>query len=356
MTSLTESPHLPAPGEELIYPLPEPPSTGELIEVAPGVRWLRLPLPFALDHVNLWLIDEDDGATLVDTGIDRPESRAVWEQVLAGPLRHRPIRRIVCTHFHPDHMGLAGWLGARFGAPLLATAGEWAFARALSLDTGPRYVERQLAFYRRAGLDRDMLGEIGARGNSYAERVGPIPDTYQRLLDGMTLTLGGRPWRVITGRGHAPEHACLYCPDLDVLISGDQVLPRISPNVGVWPQEPDGDPLPLFLASLERLRILPGNVLVLPSHGRPFRGLRARLDTLAEHHRERLRLAEAACPDAGAGVSGAEVIPALFKRAMDTHQTIFAVGESLAHLHLLWHAGRLIRQTDAAGVARFRRL
>lgn len=354
------SPAVPAsstpPDDALRFPIASPPAHGQLLEVAPGVHWLRLPLPFALDHINLWVIDEGDGVTLVDTGIDRPQSREIWEQVLAGPLARKPIRRIIATHFHPDHMGLAGWLKARFDAPLLATTGEWAFARALALDLGPHYVERQVAFYRRAGVGPDMLAEIAGRGNTYADRVGPIPDSYQRLLDGMELNVGRRRWRVVVGRGHSPEHACLYCPELEVLISGDQVLPRISPNVGVWAQEPEGDPLPLFLASLERLKVLPENTLVLPAHGRPFHGLKPRVAALLAHHRERLRDTLEACPVSGEGQTAADLVPVLFKRRMDAHQTVFALGESLAHLHLLWHSGRLTRQVDGAGVARFRRV
>lgn len=339
---------------ELSYPWAEPPAAGTLHPVAEGVRWLRMPLPFALDHINLWVLDDADGAavSLVDTGIATDSTKAVWDALFAGPLAATPPARVICTHFHPDHMGLAGWLCGRFGIPLWATLAEWAFGQMLSQDVSDAYVETQVTFYRRAGFEAQTLDVVRARKNPYAPRVSPIPKSVRRLIDGEKFTVGGRSWEVVVGRGHAPEHAALYCADLGVLISGDQVLPRISPNVSVWPQEPEANPLGLFLDSLRTIKQrVPADVLVLPSHGRPFKGLHTRIDELIAHHADRLDDCLAACADGPK--TGMDILPVLFRRELDDHQTMFAIGESLAHLHALVADGRLVRSLDADGIWRF---
>ena len=338
----------------LSFPHEAPPASGEVTEVAEGVLWLRMTLPFVLNHINLWLLEDGPGWTIVDTGIANEDTKAVWERIFAETLGGKPVTRVLVTHFHPDHMGLAGWLCRRWQAPLWTTEGEWLWARSLSLDADDAsFVEEQRPFYRRTGIDAQAIATFAGRGNPYRGRVTPIPRSFERLQDGSELRIGGRLWRVVVGRGHAPEHACLYCPELRLFISGDQVLPKISPNVGVWPTEPEGNPLALFLSSLEKVRgAVLDDVLVLPSHNLPFRGLHARIEQLAQHHDERLAECEAAC---AAPKTVAEIVPVLFRRTLDAHQLGFALGEALAHLHYLVQTGRLARTRREDGIDLFRR-
>jgi glyoxylase-like metal-dependent hydrolase (beta-lactamase superfamily II) len=325
------------------------PESGTTIVVAPGVKWLRMPLPFALNHINLWLVEDGPGWAVVDTGLAVEPTHAIWERIFATELDGRPVTRVFVTHFHPDHMGNAGWLCRRFGVPLFVTETEWLWARALSLDgDDAAFSGEQAPFYRRTGLDAASLEIFAKRGNRYRPGVSPVPRSFRRLADGQEIEIGGRAWHVIVGRGHAPEHACLHCPELGVLISGDQVLPKISPNVGVWPTEPEADPLALYLSSLGKLRgAVPGDVLVLPSHNLPFRGFHTRIEQLLHHHEERLDTLEKACARPH---TAAELVPVLFKRELDSHQLGFAVGETLAHLQRLRYAGRIRRETRADGV------
>ena len=336
----------------LSFPHDAPPAPAALIEVAPGVRWLRMPLPFALDHINLWLLDEGDGWTIVDSGLNTAETQELWRRIFAGGLDGKPVKRLIVTHFHPDHMGLAGWLTETLKVPLWCTETEWLFARMLSLDTTEAFVANSAAFYARTGIDPDLQRSLASRGNAYRSRVTPIPSAFHRLGDGQRFQIGRREWRVVVGRGHAPEHACLYCAELDLLIAGDQVLPKISPNVSLWPQEPEADPLALYLASLEKIRReVPETALVLPSHGLPFRGLYRRIEQLQQHHDARLAELEAACAEP---CTAAEIVPILFRRALDAHQVGFAVGEALSHLHYLMSKERLVRSERSDGVYLYR--
>lgn len=325
--------------------------TATLKEVAPGVHWLRMPLPFALDHINLWVLDDGDGWTLVDTGINREEVRAAWEVLFAGPLKGRPVKRVIVTHFHPDHMGLAGWLCEKFAVPLWTTGTEWAIARKLYDDSGPEHAARARSFYAAAGFDAALMAEVDKRQNPYPKRISVVPETFHKIADGDVIDVGGRDWRVIIGTGHSPEHACLYAQDAKVLISGDQILPKITPNVSVWPQFPEMNPLNLFLESLNKFRGLDPETLVLPSHNWPFKGLHKRLDQLAHHHDERLDDVVRACAEP---LNATQVLGHLFKRELDSHQLFFAIGESLAHLHYLMGEGRIVRETGADGVDLFR--
>lgn len=326
--------------------------TGILKQVAPGVHWLRMPLPFQLNHINLWVLEDDDGWTLVDTGINREETQAAWEGLFAGPLAGRPVNRIIVTHFHPDHMGLAGWLTEKFGVEMWATEKEWGTASGLYRDTGPEHVDRARVFYQAAGFNDELMIEVDKRQNPYPTRVSLIPESYRKIVDGEMIDIGGRDWRVIVGTGHSPEHACLYCLDDHILISGDQILPKITPNVSVWPQFPEMDPLSLFLASIDKFRDLASDTLVLPSHNWPFHGLIERLDQLAHHHDERLDEVVAAC--AVEPLTGTDVLKHLFKRKLDTHQLFFAIGESLAHLHYLESQDRITKESGPGGVDLFR--
>ena len=257
------------------------------------------------------------------------------------------MTRVIATHFHPDHMGLIGWLTDLWQVDVWATLGEWAFARLLSLDSSDSYMTGVRAFYHAAGFDDDLLSMLVQRRNQYQERAGPIPARYHRLREGDTVAVGGRNWRILIGTGHSPEHACLYCEELGVLISGDQVLPKISPNISVWHQEPDADPLSLFLDSLSQFRRLPAETLVLPSHNWPFTGLHSRVDELAHHHDARLNETLAACDEPRTGM---DIVSLLFKRELDSHQVVFALGESLAHLHLLLGRGDIVRRARSDGV------
>jgi glyoxylase-like metal-dependent hydrolase (beta-lactamase superfamily II) len=334
----------------LNFPVASPPAPGETCEIAAGVHWLRMPLPFALNHINLWLVEDGPGWTAVDTGYAMPETMALWERIFAASLGGRPVTRVLVTHYHPDHIGLADWLCRRWQAPLWTTEKEWLFARVMSRD-GEDSTPIRRAFAHRAGLDAAAADLFSERHNGYRRGVPAVPPSFHRVVDGMNVEIGGREWRVVVGEGHAPELACLYCAETGVLISGDQVLPKISPNVSVGPHEPEGDPLARFLHSLDKLReAVPPEVLVLPSHNLPFYGLHERLAELAAHHRARCGEIVAACARPH---SASDLLPLLFRRRLDSHQTAFALGEALAHLHYLMAEGAIERTIDADGVARF---
>lgn len=317
------------------------PETGTTVEVAAGVRWLRMPLPFALDHINLWLLDDGEGCAAVDTGIAMDVVKQAWKSALAG----RQLKRQIVTHFHPDHLGLAGWLEAETGAPLLMTQGEYLTACVVAAGLAPFDIPSMIAHFRRHGLDAARCAALEARGNAYRRGVPAIPATFQPLFHDDMLTIGRHDWRVIVGRGHAPEHASLYCADLGVLIAGDMLLPRISTNVGAFAAAPRLDALQLYLDSIERLAELPDDTLVLPSHGRPFRGIAARVAELHAHHAARCADLLAACADGPR--SAADLLEVLFGRPIDDpHQTLFAMGEAIAHLNHLERQGRLQRGTE----------
>jgi len=334
----------------LQFPVAASPRPGETLAIASGVHWLRMPLPFALDHINLWLLEDGPGWTIVDTGYAMPRTKELWEQVFAEGLRGLPVSRVIVTHYHPDHIGLADWLTRRWQVPLWVTEKEWLSARVMSRgaeDFGPL----RRSFARRAGLGEAESELFGERENSYRRGVPSVPAGFQRLADGMAVEIGGQEWRVIVGEGHAPELACLYCAESGVLISGDQVLPRISPNISVQAHEPDGDPLARYLASLAKLRdTVPGETLVLPSHNLPFFGLHARIDSLAAHHRARCDDVIAACHIPKTAL---ELVKVLFRRTLDGHQMGFALGEALAHLNFLVHQRVLDRILENDGVDRY---
>jgi glyoxylase-like metal-dependent hydrolase (beta-lactamase superfamily II) len=306
-----------------------------------------MPLPFALDHVNLWLLRDEGGWTAVDTGFAVDAVRSAWQQILP----EHPLVRLLVTHFHPDHLGLATWLQAETGAQFWMPPQEYATAQFFFHQIAGFSVAAGVKAFRQHGLPEAGLLRLEQQGNSYRFGVPGIPDTYRPLQTGQALRVGGHDWRVITGQGHSPEHASLHCQDLGVLISGDMLLPRISTNIGYSPTTPDLDPLGRFLDSLERFRPLPEDTLVLPSHGLPFRGLHTRIDQLRLHHAERCEVLLAACRKGPR--SAFELLPVLFERDFtDIHQTYFAMGEAIAHLVHLEKRGELVRQTER-GVHRF---
>ena len=348
---------------QIHYPLGDAlPLEGATLEVAPGVRWVRMGLPFALDHINLWLLrdrqpDADgalvDGWTIVDCCIDSAATRAQWEQIFANCLEGLPILRVIVTHMHPDHIGLAHWLCERWNARLWISATDYNVARVAVYDPQGFGGEAGADFYALHGAqDPSFLAHVRGRASYFPNLVPALPARFHRLMDGDTLNIGGRAWRCISGYGHAPEHMALFCAELTTLISGDMVLPRISTNVSVHASEPEANPLQLFLDSLLRYVELPESTLVLPSHGKPFTGLATRIVQLQDHHRERLEEILQAARDHA--LSAADTLPILFKRKLDTHQMTFAMGEALAHLHYLWMEGKLERFLDQAGVQRFR--
>jgi glyoxylase-like metal-dependent hydrolase (beta-lactamase superfamily II) len=338
----------------LTYPYTTAPEPGQALSVAPGVMWLRMPLPFTgLNHINVWALEDSAGWTLADTGMQTADTAAHWQQALSGPLARRGVTRVICTHMHPDHMGMAGWLTRQHDCRLWTTRLEYLTCRVLVADTGREAPTDGLRFYHAAGWGEDALASYKARFGGFGKAVYALPDSYRRIVDGEELAIGGRAWRAVIGRGHSPEHLCLHCAELAVLISGDQVLPRITSNVSVFPTEPDANPLEEWLESLASIgKRVPDDVLVLPSHNEPFRGLHARLAALISGHEQRLARMqeELATPKRAIDVFGV-----LFRRRVGADMLIMATGESVAHLNCLIARQLAVRELDAAGVAWYRR-
>jgi glyoxylase-like metal-dependent hydrolase (beta-lactamase superfamily II) len=310
-----------------------------------------MALPFQLDHINLWALEDGDNWLLIDTGLGDEPTRALWERIFAGKLGARPVKRVLVTHYHPDHAGNAAWLCKRTDAELWMTRGEYLTVHAARHGAAGYSPEAQKELFRANGLDEAQSNALLARGGLYKSMVPDFPFSHRRLFGDERIAAGGRSWKVMVGYGHAPEHVSLHCEALNVLISGDMLLPRISTNVAVRPIDPWSNPLRLFLDSIRRYRDLAGDILVLPSHGLPFRGAHARIAQLEAHHAERLTELQAFC--AASPRAAAEVLEVLFRRKLDTSQIFFAMGEAIAHLHYLHYAGQLARTVGADGVARF---
>lgn len=336
----------------LTYPMGEDtPAAGELIEVAPRLYWVRMPLPFSLKFINLWLADDGESWSVIDTGFPTEETTAAWREIFTRELGGRPVTRIFVTHMHPDHVGLAGWMSRKFpGSQLHMSQLEYITCRMLVADTGREAPRAGTDFYRRAGWDEAAIERYRKRFGGFGRGVTQLPDSYVRLSDGMEIDLAGQRWQVVIGSGHSPEHACLHCPDLNVLISGDQLLPRISSNVSVHPTEPDADPLADWLASCAKLRgAVAEDVLVLPAHNEPFIGAHRRLSHLIDGHETALtrlkqRLAEAPR-------RAVDTFPALFGRKIGEEDYGMATGEALAHLNCLMKRGEARCSLDTDGVA-----
>lgn len=322
------------------HPFEAPPAEGEAVTVAEGVLWMRLPLPMALDHVNVYALREADGWTLVDTGFDTPRAREIWQALRAGPLAGLPVRRVIGTHHHPDHIGLAGWFMATDDAELAMSRTAWLTARMLHLDRQDRPTPQALDFWRRAGMPAEMLARRAAeRPYNSADVVHPLPPGFRRLHEAEVTGFGGRRWRVAMGDGHAPRHATFWSLDDDLVIGGDQLLPSISPNLGVYPTEPDADPVGEWLDSCARLSSLAeSRHLVLPGHKLPFTGLPLRLRQLIDNHQGALDRIEAALRLGPRSAVGCFDI--LFKRRIAAMEFGLALVEAVAHLNHLHRQGR----------------
>lgn len=335
----------------LEYPFDARPVPGAATLIAPGVRWLCMPLPFSLNHINLWLLGEGAQCVLVDTGLGDGVTRGIWSDFFGGfHAAGERLEQIVLTHYHPDHVGNADWLAREHGVPIWMSTAEYLLGHALLTETAGYDVATMVMHFRRHGLDEVRCEQFMKRGNVYAKGVPALPRQYRRMIDGDHLMLAGHRWEVIMGYGHSPEHAALYCSELRLLIAGDMLLPRITTNVNVPATLPEEDSVMRFLNSVRRFARLPTDTLVLPSHGLPFRGVHQRVAQLETHHAERdallaEHLAEPRC--------AVELLPVLFQRELDMHQLMFALGETIAHLNHLVQRGRAQRRNGADGVIRF---
>ena len=338
------------PDSAVEYPFEQYPAEGSVTEVYPGIYWLSTPLPFRLRAINLWLLKDGDGWTIVDCGYKRDDVQAQWRQVWESSLGDRPVRRIIVTHFHPDHMGNSKWMCESWGVQPEMSESEWLFANLAVNECNTDNIAARARFYERHGLDdervRIFLNEVIRYGAGCA-----VPESYLRLHDGEITLIDGKRWQVLVGYGHSPEHVSLYCEELGVMISGDQILPEITPNVSLWPSEPEADPLGGFLETMSRFRpILRKDTLVLPSHRRPFVGVHVRFDELEHHHHRRL---QKVMNVVGGGITAGDLLNHLFPVKLDGHQIGFAMNEALAHLNHLMHQGRLRRVCGSDGGFRF---
>lgn len=335
------------------HPFDTPPFEGEAVWVAERILWLRLPLPMALDHVNIYVLDDGDGWTIVDTGLSSRRTKAIWEQLLAGPLAGKPVRRVILTHHHPDHVGLVGWFQSR-GAALLATRTAWLYARMLVLDVQDRPSPEAMTFYRRAGLsEADLATRANERPFNFADVVDPMPVGFTRLIEDDRLHAAGRTWTIRIGHGHAPGHATLWSDD-GIVLGGDQLLPGISANIGVYPTEPDADPLTDWLDSCRTFQAhARPDKLILPGHKLPFTGLPARLVNMIENHESALDrlLSHLFQPR-----TAAQCFPPLFKREIGGAEFGLALVEAVAHLNCLLRRGAVSRSLSPDGAWLWERL
>jgi glyoxylase-like metal-dependent hydrolase (beta-lactamase superfamily II) len=330
------------------YVFDSSPETGEILDIAPGIKWLRLPLPFLLNHINVWLLRDGDGWALVDTGFFTNTTREVWEHVLRYPLDNAPITRVLVTHLHPDHVGCAGWMTEKFGVDLWMTREEYLLCRVLIADTGKPAPPESVSFYSGAGFAPESMDSYMEHFGAFGRVVSTLPESYLRLQQGMRVQIGDNEWEIIISRGHSPEHACLFCRDLNLLIAGDQILPTISSNVSVYPTEPAANPLAHWFDSLYMLKqLLPADVLVLPAHGKPFTGAHVRLDQLIAEHEQGLEKLKKICREPRRVL---DVFPALFKARITDKNLIMATGEAISHLNYLLESGEINRRSDDQGI------
>lgn len=333
------------------FPFPDYPAPGTALEVADGIFWVSTPLPFTgLKQVNVWLLRDGDGFTMIDCGFGIPQVRGLleqaWSQVLAG----RPLTRLIVTHFHPDHIGNSGFICRRFGLRPYMSEAEWLTAHLAHVEKNTGVLAQRADFYRRHGLEEELVKRFASEVVLYRDGV-DLPFDHRRLRDGDEVAIDGFGWRVMVGGGHSPEHLSLYCPERRILIAGDQILPVITTNVSTWPTEPEFDAVGAFLGACKRFYdVLPADVLVLPSHRWPFFNVRSRIEELARHHADRLN----AILSVGDEIAAGDVMNVLFRPGLDGHQIGFAMGEAVGHLNHLVTLGHVVMIEDRAGV-RYRR-
>ena len=336
----------------LSYPFDNRPNPGELIEVGPGIFWVRMPLPISLNHINLWMLEEQDGWTLVDTGMATEDTKALWEEIFSTHLNSKPVKQVIVTHMHFDHLGLAGWLVEKWGATLCMSRTEYLSSRVIINEIKSDPPEATVAFFRAAGVEESILDEFKVRFNNRSDFVSPLPSHYKRLTDNQVLQIGSLQWTVIIVEGHSPEHICLHCKSLNIMIAGDQILPRISPNISVRPDEPRANPLHNFLRSCESLKNrLNKDVLILPSHGDPFYGVHLRLQDMINEHKKGLQDLLEFCSQPR---SVAEVFPILFKSKINIGNMVIAVGEAVANLNYLVGSKVLVVDLGSDGIVRYK--
>jgi glyoxylase-like metal-dependent hydrolase (beta-lactamase superfamily II) len=337
----------------LKYLFDDAPESGHVREIVPGVLWLRMPLPMALDHINLYLLEDSDGWWLIDTGIAIDPTQALWEGVFERYLKGKPVKAVVSTHYHPDHTGMAGWLCEKWRVPFYMTQGEYFTGLSFSRTVQEHFSWSSEQFLRHSGYSLQQVNTAREHFGGFGPYIKPMPTSFRRLVDGGTLTINGNRWEIVVGSGHSPEHACLYCSALNILISGDQVIPRITSNVSVMGAEPEANPLKEWFSSHEKFLVeLPADALVLPAHNAPFYGLHERLRFLIEHHEDHLLALEEAC--LSEELTAMELLPTLFKRELDEFSIGLALGECIAHLNFLHQRGQVERTLDEEGAYRYR--
>ena len=348
-------------GSDLTYPYDQHPKAGSTLEVKPGVYWLTMPMGGSLNHINLYLLEDNDGWFVVDTGLATRETKEHWEEIFSNCLNRKPIKGVICTHMHPDHVGQAGMITDRYRVPFYMTAAEYYQARSMFAGFSTQSSWLSSEFYARAGMNQNFLEQMSSNWRSRVSQAmqstrkpdspsSVFPTGFRRIAEGDVFSIGDHDWQVVVGSGHSPEHACLYCKTLKTLISGDQILPVITSNVSVHPSEPDANPLKNWMDSHDRFLDISPETFVLPAHNLPFYGVRERLRELINHHEDRMLAVEEHCVEPQTAIA---LLPVMFKRKLDSRQTMMALGEAIAHCHLLMHRNRLER-TLHDGVYKFK--
>lgn len=324
------------------------PAPGESVPIAPGVRWARIPLPLDLNHINVWLMETDDGCVVVDTGIAASIGKDAWENIEREYFSQRPLRAVFVTHIHPDHIGLAKWLQDRYAVPVLASRRTNELSRAMWSGEAKALFNEAEEFFRSHGMTDEVQIRGMFRPERFARMTSGMPLVERFVADEEVVRWGAGEWTALETNGHAEGHLCLSNPALRTLISGDQVLPTISSNISFMFGNGDPNPLGSYLSSLQRLRALSEDTLVLPAHGVPFRGLRQRIDDLAGHHLEQFDKLAALCVEPKVAM---DVLPFMFRRELKDMHLFLAIGEALAHLEYLVHAGRVRRESRAGRIS-----